>query len=170
MSRPGPAALALLARPAWRDVRVGALIQWGIFVPLLSVLLGIAALPQNPGFALLTALLSPIYSAPVGAVVTVVLGVPLAKLLAWVLRSSTAWVAHLVAFLGLGFVVSVLLLHLWMLLAGSLWDSAAWWASMPIILPIVFAATLSVGAGWGIAWRRAVLRERALPLLVESYA
>jgi hypothetical protein len=167
---PGSDALALLARPAWHDVWVGALAQWLIFVPLLSVLLALSGIafsvPNGPFFALF----SPIYSAVVGAVVTIVLGVPLAKALSVLLGRSTAWVAHLVAYLGLGFVLAALLIHLWMLATGLLWDSTAWWTSMWLFLPIASAAALSVGAGWGIAWRRAVVRHRALPILEESYA
>ena len=160
MTRPGPEALALLARPAWHDVWVGALVQWLIFVPLLSLLLALSANAAAIANGLFFALFAPVYSAVVGAVVTIALGVPLAKALSVLLGRSTAWVAHLVAYLGLGFVVATLLIHLWMLLTGLLWDSTAWWSSMWLFLPIASAAALSVGAGWSIAWRRAVVRER----------
>lgn len=163
MREPGPEALDLLAAPTWRDVWIGALAQWLIFIPLLSVLFFLGGVTRDgAGLGLATALFSPLYSAPVGAVVTVALGVPLAKLLAWLLRRDRRWRAHLAAFLGLGFVVAAILIHLWMLSIGRLWDSASWWDSMWIFfVPIVSAAALSVGAGWSIAWRRAVLRQRA---------
>ncbi|CAN5211114.1 hypothetical protein BH11ACT5_BH11ACT5_21360 [soil metagenome] len=160
MTRPGPEALDLLSRPTWYDVWLGALVQWAIFVPLLSFLLALGSIASSTTNGLLYALFSPIYSAVVGAVVTVALGVPLAKLLARILARNTQWIAHLIAFVGLGFILAALLLHLWMLVGGDLWDASAWWAAMPIFFPIASAAALSVGAGWSIAWRRAVLRER----------
>lgn len=161
MRTPGPDAIALLAAPTWYDVWVGAVMQWCIFVPLLSVLLFVGGLTREGGsLGLATALFSPLYSAPVGAVVTIALGVPLAKLLARLLRRNRHWRAHLAAFLGLGFVVAAILIHLWMLVVGSFWNTSAWWGSMWIFAPIVFAAALSVGAGWGIAWRRALVRQR----------
>ncbi|MBX3099897.1 MAG: hypothetical protein KF761_09990 [Salinibacterium sp.] len=166
MTQPSPAALALLARPTWSDVARGALAQWLIFVPLLSVLLFLAWLPDGPG-ASLAALLSPLYSAAVGAVVTFCIGVPLAKLLARLLAKTTVWRVHLAAFLGLGFILAALIIHLWMFATGSLWDSTAWWGSMSTFLPIASAAALSVGAGWGIAWRHAVVAERVLPLVAQ---
>lgn len=167
MTRPGPEALDLLSRPTWYDVWLGALIQWAIFVPLLSILLALAALTTTAPNGLLIAIFSPIYSAVVGALVTVVLGVPLAKLLARGLKRNRHWVAHLIAFIGLGFILAALLVHLWMFSVGDLWNAPAWWAAMPILFPIVSAAALSVGAGWSIAWHRAVRRERVLPLLAE---
>lgn len=165
MMRPGTAALALLARPTWSDVWFGALIQWAIFVPLLAVLIALAT-PTPLGLSV--AVGSPLLSAVVGALVTVALGAPLAMLLARWLARSEAWILHLVAFLGLGFVLAGVLIHLWMLVIGDFWDSPAWFASMYVFLPIVSAAALSVGAGWSIAWRRAVMRERAeLPVLAQ---
>lgn len=162
MREPGPDAVALLAAPTWRDVWFGALIQWLIFMPLLSVLLFLGGVTrEGASLGLTTALFSPLYSAPVGAVVTVVLGVPLAMLLARLLRRDSHWRAHLAAFLGLGFTVATVLIHLWMLSIGRLWDSASWWDSMWILfVPIVSAAALSVGAGWSIAWRGALVRQR----------
>ena len=167
MRAPGPDALALLGRPTWRDVWFGAFLQWLIFVPLLGVLLTLAYLPGESGSVVL-GLFSGLYSAPVGAVVTVALGVPLAKLLARVLRRIVSWRAHLAGFLGLGFVVATLLIHGWMAWQGHLFDSSAWWDSMPMFFSIASAAALSVGAGWGLAWRRAVRAEQKLLTLLES--
>lgn len=168
MRGPGPKALALLERPTWHDVWLGALAQWLIFVPVLCVLLGIAGAAAGVSYGFLYALFSPLYSAVVGAVVTAALGVPLAKALSMLLSQSTAWVAHLAAYLGLGFILATVLIHAFMLLTGALWNSSAWWSSMWIYLPIASSAALSVGAGWGIAWRRAVRRGAvALPLLAE---
>jgi len=160
MTGPGPRAIALLGTPTWPDILLGALVQWLIFVPLLGVLLALAFLPAGASAALFIALFSPLYSAIVGAAITMSLGVPLAKLLAGALARNTKWRAHLAAFLGLGAILATLLLHLYMLLVGYLWNSEAWWSSMPIFVPIVSAAALSVGAGWSIAWRRAVVRGR----------
>lgn len=168
MRRPSPAALALLARPTWHDVWFGALIQWAIFVPLLGILICLAAVALGPQSGFVIGVFSPILSAVVGAIVTGAIGAPLAMLLARKLARTANWVTHLFAFLGLGFVLAGLLIHLWMLLVGDFWDSPAWFASMYIYLPIVSAAALSVGAGWSLAWRRAVRRERvALAVLAQ---
>lgn len=168
MRRPGPEALALLKWPTWHDVWIGALAQWLIFVPLLSVLIGIAGAAADVSYAFFYALFSPVYSAVVGAVVTFGLGAPLAKALSVLLGRSRNWVAHLVAYLGLGFVLAAVLIHLWMLANGTLWDSALWWSIIWILLPIASSAALSVGAGWSIAWRRAVLRERRGPIAASD--
>lgn len=164
---PGPGAVALLGRPGVSDALTGAVFTWIIVSTALAVASPIVLAWGQP-WTLWGVVLAPplvlFFTAIVSGVVVLVVGLPAAFLLGRLLAPVRQWQIHLAAYAALG----AALAGAFALLDGSLYEFSLFGAMThgggAVALMVV--TSLSVAAGWAIAWRRAVLTERLRLALV----
>ena len=157
---PGPDAVAVLARPTWGDAWTGAVFTWLVITPALAITSAVVitwGMPWTVWGVLLVPTLIMIFTGIVSGIIVLGVGVPGGMLVGRLLAGVRSWPWHLAAYAVLGATIALGFVLMDNLLEGSLFRSmtTGWGA-----VALVAVSAVSVAAGWALAWRRAVLRER----------